>query len=194
VVVQDLGAPEAAARIVDAAVRHGGRLDGVVNNAGAARFAPLEIADIADLDTMLAVNVKSPAMVIKHAYPHLKATRGAVVNVTSVAGSLSMPGRSFYGASKAAINSLTRSLALELAPEVRVNAILPGPVETPLWTSTGMTEDQLEDLRQNLAASTPIGRFGEPGEVAFWACLLLDRQASGWMTGALIPVDGGRML
>ncbi|MFD8936780.1 SDR family NAD(P)-dependent oxidoreductase [Streptomyces sp. NPDC059578] len=192
VVGEDLTEPGAAARAVDAAVARYGRLDGVVNNAGTARFARLEDADPADLDAMFALHVRAPAAVVRHALPELRARHGAVVNVSSVGGVLAMPGRSFYGASKAALNSLTRSLARELSPDVRVNAVLPGPVDTPMWHEAGMSAAQTAALRDTLLAATPMGRFGEGHEIARSVCFLLDPEQSGWTTGALLPVDGGR--
>ncbi|MCS0639057.1 SDR family oxidoreductase [Streptomyces sp. LP05-1] len=192
VVAVDVTAPGAARRIVDAAVERYGRLDALVNNAGLARFAPLEDAEPADLDAMVAVHVRAPAELVRRALPHLRERRGSVVNVSSVGGTLAMPGRAYYGASKAALNSLTRSLARELAPEVRVNAVLPGPVDTPMWQDAGLTGDQIENLRTTLLAATPMGRFGTGDEVARSVCFLLDPERSGWITGALLPVDGGR--
>ncbi|MFI1190973.1 SDR family NAD(P)-dependent oxidoreductase [Streptomyces californicus] len=189
---QDVAAPGAAERIVAAALDGFGRVDAVVNNAGLARFGPLEEADPAQFEAMFAVNVRAPAELIRHALPHLRANRGSVVNISSVGGALSMPGRSFYGATKAALNSLTRSLARELAPDVRVNAVLPGPVDTPMWSETGLDEAGTEQLRTGLVAATPMGRFGEGTEIGRWVSLLLDPDTSGWVTGALIPVDGGR--
>ncbi|MGP3977746.1 SDR family NAD(P)-dependent oxidoreductase [Streptomyces sp. 8N114] len=183
------GAPE---RIVAAALERFGRLDAVVNNAGLARFGRLADTGLDELDAMLAVNVRAPAALIRAALPHLEPAHGSVVNVSSVAGTLAMPGRAYYGAGKAALNSLTRSLARELAPAVRVNAVLPGPVDTPLWHGAGMTEDEQESLRAGLLADTPMGRFGEGDEIAGWVCRLIDPEQSGWVTGALIPVDGGR--
>ncbi|MCK2216168.1 SDR family oxidoreductase [Actinomadura sp. ATCC 31491] len=191
-VPEDVAAPGAAGRIVRAAVERFGALHGVVNNAGLARFARLEEAGPEEFDRMLAVNVRAPAELIRSALPHLRAARGAVVNVSSVGGVLSMPGRSFYGASKAALNSLTRSLARELAPEVRVNAVLPGPVDTPMWEEAGLTPEGRRDLRESLLAATPMGRFGTGEEIARWVCQLLDPDLAGWITGALVPVDGGR--
>ncbi|GGO45144.1 short-chain dehydrogenase [Streptomyces daqingensis] len=192
VVSQDVGASGAAERIVTAATESFGALDAVVNNAGRARFGRLEETDPAEFDAMFAVNVAAPAQLIRHALPQLRARGGSVVNISSVGGALSMPGRSFYGATKAAVNSLTRSLARELAPDVRVNAILPGPVDTPMWNETGLGEQATQQMRLDLLASTPMGRFGEATEIGQWVCLLLDPQLSGWITGALIPVDGGR--
>ncbi|MFJ2768453.1 SDR family NAD(P)-dependent oxidoreductase [Streptomyces sp. NPDC087300] len=192
VVAADVAAPDAAARIVDAAVARFGRVDAVVNNAGLARFGKLAESGAADFDAMFAVNVRAPAELVRHALPQLRAHRGAVVNVSSVGGVLSMPGRSAYGASKAALNSLTRSLARELAPDVRINAILPGPVDTPLWHEAGLTAGGTEALRTGLLAATPMGRFGDGDEVAPLVCFLIDPELSGWITGALMPVDGGR--
>lgn len=188
----DVGAEGSSDEIVAAAIERFGRLDGVVNNAGLARFGRIEEIVTADLDAMWAVNVRGPAQLIRSALPHLRAVKGSVVNVSSVAGALSMPGRSFYGATKAAMNSLTRSLARELAPDVRVNGILPGPVDTPMWQDLGLTGEQTEALRENLLAGTPMGRFGEGAEVARWVACLVDPDFAGWITGVLLPVDGGR--
>ncbi|GIM87140.1 hypothetical protein Sar04_38760 [Salinispora arenicola] len=168
-----------------------GRLDGLVNNAGIARFSPVETADPADLQLMFDVHVKGPVHLLRTCLPELRARRGSVVNVTSVGGALATPHRSFYGASKAAINHLTRSLAIELAPEVRVNAVLPGPVDTPIYDDLGLSDEATGKLREDLLARTPMGRFGQSDEVATWVCRLLDDE-SGWVTGVLLPVDGGR--
>ncbi len=192
VVAQDVCAPGAAERIVATATDRFGGLDAVVNNAGVARFGRLDEIDPAQFDAMFAVNVRAPAELIRCALPELRANRGSVVNISSVGAALSMPGRAFYGATKAALNSLTRSLARELAPDVRVNAIMPGPVDTPMWDGTGLDEAGIRKLRVDLRSSTPMGRFGEDVEIGRWVCLLLDPEVSGWVTGALMPVDGGR--
>jgi len=192
VVAQDICAPGAAERIVTAATGSFARVDAVVNNAGLARFGRLDAIDPAQFEAMFAVNVRAPAELIRCALPQLRANRGSVVNISSVGGALSMPGRAFYGATKAAVNSLTRSLARELAPDVRVNAVMPGPVETPMWHETGLDEAGIRRLRADLLASTPMRRFGDETEIGRWVCLLLDPELSGWITGALMPVDGGR--
>ncbi|MYS81170.1 SDR family oxidoreductase [Streptomyces sp. SID5474] len=178
--------------LVGAAIDRLGRIDGLVNNAGVARFAPLESATSEDLDAMLDTHVRGPVALIRACLPALRAHRGSVVNVSSVGGALAMPGRSLYGASKAALNSLTRSLARELAPDVRVNAVLPGPVETPMYDDLGLDGPATAALRAGLLAGTPMGRFGTPDEVAHWVCALLDAERSGWVTGVLLPIDGGR--
>ncbi|MER5766611.1 SDR family NAD(P)-dependent oxidoreductase [Streptomyces sp. NPDC001985] len=191
VVPADVGAAGTGERALAAALESFGRLDGLVNNAGLARFAPIDEAAPDDLDAMFTVNVSGPVRLIRACLPQLRQHRGSVVNVSSVGGVLSMPGRSLYGATKAALNSLTRSLARELAPTVRVNALLPGPVETPMYDDLGLGPERTARLREDLVAATPMGRFGGPDEVARWVCHLLD-DASGWVTGALIPIDGGR--
>ncbi|MFC9947376.1 SDR family NAD(P)-dependent oxidoreductase [Streptomyces pratensis] len=191
-VAQDICVPGAAEQVVAAATGGFGSLDAVVNNAGLARFGRLDAIDPALFDEMFAVNVRAPAELIRCALPQLRACRGSAVNVSSVGGVLSMPGRAFYGATKAALNSLTRSLARELAPDVRVNAVMPGPVDTPMWDETGLDGAGTQQMRVDLLASTPMGRFGEGADIGRWVCTLLDPELSGWVTGALIPVDGGR--
>ncbi|MEY9854629.1 NAD(P)-dependent dehydrogenase (short-subunit alcohol dehydrogenase family) [Catenulispora sp. GAS73] len=187
--VADPAAPERLRAFVE---ERFGRLDGLVNCAGVARFARLETADLGDFDRMLAVNVRAPAALIQALLPALTEAGGSVVNVTSVGGVLAMPGRSFYGASKAAVNSLTRSLARELAPRIRVNAVVPGPVDTPMYEDLGLGAEETESLRKTLLDSTPMARFGAPDEVAGWVCALVDPNQSGWITGALLAIDGGR--
>lgn len=192
VVADDVSTQQGAHRVAALVTESFGGLDGLVNNAGTARFAPLEEAECADLDAMLATHVRGPAMLTQGCLKALRAGGGSVVNVSSVGGAVAMPGRALYGASKAALNHLTRSLAVELAPRVRVNCVLPGPVETPMYDDLGLDAHQTSALRDGLLRATPMGRFGTPDEVARWVCALLDEEKAGWITGALLPVDGGR--
>ncbi|MFF6909594.1 SDR family NAD(P)-dependent oxidoreductase [Streptomyces sp. NPDC012389] len=188
--VVDVTAPGAAARIADRARELLGGVDALVNNAGHAVFDRLEDATEADLRGMLDTNLVAPALLTRALLPELRTSRGCVVNVSSVGGVVAMPGRSYYGAGKAALNSLTRSLAVELAPDIRVNAVLPGPVDTGLWdTAAG---DGADALRAGIVAATPLGRFGLASEVAAWVCHLIDPETSSWVTGSLVSVDGGR--
>jgi NAD(P)-dependent dehydrogenase (short-subunit alcohol dehydrogenase family) len=140
---------------------------------------------------MFDLHVRGPVQLIQWCLPSLRQRSGSIVNVTSVAGDLAAPNRSFYGATKAAMNHMTRSLAIELAPAVRVNAILPGPVDTPIYDRVGMSPETMRRFRADLEAMTPMGRFGQPDEVAGWVCRLLDDDAA-WVTGVLLPIDGGR--
>lgn len=186
----DVTTADAPERIATTAQHYLGGVDALVNNAGTARFERLEDASLDCLRMMLETNVVAPAVLTQAMLPALRSSQGCVVNVSSVGGELAMPGRSFYGASKAALNSLTRSLALELAPRVRVNAVLPGPVDTNLWDIAA--GDGADDLRAGIVRGTPMARFGEPQEVAAWICHLIDPTTAGWVTGSLVAVDGGR--
>lgn len=188
----DISDPALVSRTVQEVVARFGRIDGLVNNAGIARFAPVDQSDLHDLDLMLDVHVRGPILLIQACLPYLRASGGSILTISSVGGDLAMPNRSLYGATKAAQNSLTKSLALELAPLVRVNAILPGPVTTPMYGDLGLDEAATTRLRAAMIEQTPMKRFGTPDEVARWATLLLDPKHSAWITGALIPVDGGR--
>ncbi|MBO4206022.1 SDR family NAD(P)-dependent oxidoreductase [Micromonospora echinofusca] len=187
----DLTDPVDVDRAAAVTLKEFGGLDGLVNNAGIGRFAPIGEADCKDLQYMFDLHVRGPVQLIQRFVPSLRERRGSIVNVTSVAGDLAAPGRSFYGATKAAINHLTRSLARELAPGIRVNAILPGPVDTPIYDKVAGSPEELDRLRADMIALTPLGRFGRPEEIAEWICQLLD-DAGRWVTGALLPIDGGR--
>ncbi|UYM03647.1 SDR family NAD(P)-dependent oxidoreductase [Solicola gregarius] len=191
-VVADVTDPATPRRLSAVLEQHSGRLDGLVNCAGLARFASIDSADLEDLDRMLAVNVRAPAALIQVLLPALRAADGSVVTVTSIGGVVAMPDRALYGASKAAANSLTRSLAHELAPGVRVNAVVPGAVDTPMYADLGLDEKDTAALREGLLRTTPMGRFGQPDDVAGYVCTLLDPHVSGWVTGALVTIDGGR--
>jgi NAD(P)-dependent dehydrogenase (short-subunit alcohol dehydrogenase family) len=167
------------------------RIDAVVNNAGMARMAAIEQLAIAEAESMLRTNLIAPAFLIRQAVPALRETRGTVVNVGSIGGLLAVPSRALYGASKAALHHLTRSLARELAPDVRVNAVLPGAIDTPMYDDLGCAADEVTELRRNLIATTPLGRMGTPEDVVPWIEQLLG-PAGRWVTGSLFVVDGGR--
>jgi NAD(P)-dependent dehydrogenase (short-subunit alcohol dehydrogenase family) len=165
-----------------------GGLDVLVNNAGTTRFidhADLEAVTAEVWDEIFAVNVRGPFQVIRAAAPLLRHSGGSVVNVTSVAG-LQGHGSSIpYAASKAALNTMTKSLARALAPRVRVNAVAPGPVKTR-WLAgrEAMVEQSLK--------LTPLGRAADPDDVADAVVFLALDQAL--MTGQVVVVDGGRTM
>ncbi len=131
---------------------------------------------------------------MREAAPHLKATRGSIVNVSSVNGLRSFPGVLAYCVSKAAVDHLTRCAAIELAPlGVRVNAVNPGVTVTNLHRRSGMGEEQYAAFLERSKSTHPIGRPGSAEEVAELIVFLASERA-GWMTGETIPIDGGRHL
>lgn len=191
IVVADLSEDGAAQYVVSEALREFGAINALVNNAAIARFGRIEDADPADWSRMIATNLLAPAALIRNAIPALRKARGTVVNVGSIGGLLAVPGRSLYGASKAALAHLTRSLARELAPEIRVNSVLPGAIDTGMYEDLGLDREAVDQLRAEMIRTTPLGRMGTVDDVVPWIELLLSPAAS-WVTGSLVVVDGGR--
>ena len=190
-VAADVTEPAAPRRIVDETVERFGRIDVLVNNAAVARAAAFEQAGAELLELMLSTNLVAPAAMIQAAVPALRATGGVVVNVGSIGGRLALPGRAHYGASKAALHHLTGSLARELAPEIRVNAVIPGAIDTGMYETLGLGPDEVAALKEEMVRTTPLGRMGTVDDVVPWIELLVG-PAGRWVTGSLIVVDGGR--
>jgi NAD(P)-dependent dehydrogenase (short-subunit alcohol dehydrogenase family) len=162
-----------------------GRLDAVVNSAGIARRAKLDETEMADFDAVMNVNVRGAFLVSKYALPHLRAYGGAILHLSSGVATTGTRNRAAYSASKGAILSLTRNMALDYAGDkVRVNCLCPGFVNTPLLASMPA------ERRAKLAALHPLGRLGEPEDIAPMALFLISDSAS-WITGQAIAVDGG---
>lgn len=172
--------PELVARTVG----HFGRLDALVNNASSFHPTPVGTTTPAQWDALLASNARAPFFLAQAAAPHLAASGGAIVNLTDIHGERPLPGHTVYCMAKAALLMATRSLALELAPRVRVNAVSPGAI---LWP-----EDADDPTHQAaLLARTPLARTGTAEEVAEavrW--LLLD---ATYCTGQVLHLDGGRL-
>lgn len=170
---------------VSATIDAFGAFDILVNNAGTnPAFGSLMDVDLGALDKTWAVNMRAPLLWVRAAHQMWMGEHGgAVVNVASVAGLRPSPLMGAYNISKAGLVHMTRQLALELAPEVRVNAVAPAVVKTRL---AGLL---LED-EEATAAMHPLGRVGEPGDVAR-LIVFLASEASSWMTGTIVPVDGG---
>ena len=182
------GAPQA---VVEAAAERWGGVDVLVNNAGATVVMPLADTDPGRVAGLFALNVTAPILLAQAALPYLRARRGAIVNVSSTYGHRPLPGAAPYAATKGAVEQLTRSWALELAPDgVRVNAVAPGPTESEALAAAGLPAPVIEQIKRDEIARIPLGRRGTPEEVAAWIVHLAD-PAAAWITGQVITVDGG---
>lgn len=171
-------------------------LDAVVNNASVQISKPLIETSIEDWDSMMADNLRAAYLVVKAAYPLLRAAEGAIVNVSSVHGAAATAGLAGYAAAKGGLMALTRSMALEFAGDgIRANAVLPGTVETPMLQADldrghpggADAGERLADL----AANTQLGRVGQPHEIAQAILFLADSEQSSFMTAQSLIVDGG---
>jgi 3-oxoacyl-[acyl-carrier protein] reductase len=187
----DLSLPEQAARVVDELVAQTGRLDVLVNNAGSPlRRSRIEDCPLELWQQVLAVNLTSAFVVTQRAIPHLRASgRGAIVNnLTLSVQTGGANGAGPYAVAKGGLQVLTRTLARELAPVVRVNAVMPGVIETRHHEQFS-TPERMEQYRQE----TPLGRNGRAEEVAE-VVLFLAGDAARFVTGALVDINGGRFL
>jgi NAD(P)-dependent dehydrogenase (short-subunit alcohol dehydrogenase family) len=187
--------PDAAKRAIDAF----GSVDGLVNCAGIARYEPVGTIGLQSIEAQLRVNLIAPLLLSQAVAEHLRGRGGAIVNVSSTLSEHVAQNTVVYAATKAALNTLTKGLALELAPAgVRVNAVLPGGVDTDLLRiprlrpgeslSAAEIEQRVESQLESLAALHPLGRLGKPEEVAAVIISLLDQT---WQTGSLVTIDGG---
>jgi len=167
-----------------------GSIDVLFLNAGIARFAPWEEHSEEDFDRQFAINVKGPWLAIKHAIPHLK-DGASVITTTSVANKMGMPGSSAYSATKAALQQMVRVAAAELSARgIRVNSVSPGPIETPIFEKTGMSEADMQQMAAGIQSQIALGRFGKSEEVANVA-LFLASDESSFVQGQEFVVDGG---
>jgi pteridine reductase len=180
----DLAEPGGPASLARAFRKRFDHLDLLVNSAALFERRAVEDTDAALFDGQMALNARAPLLLTRALLPLLRRARGSVVNVLDVGGALvPWPAYSAYGASKAALRAVTESLALELAPSVRVNGVAPGTV---LWP-----ESYTAGARRRLARKIPLRRVGAPEDVAKAVRFLAD---SPFVTGAIVPVDGGRHL
>ncbi len=181
-----------AHELVDAVVEEYGRLDILVNAAGIIGSGSIESTDDASWSAMMAINVDAMFRLTRAAVPHLKKSRGAIVNVSSVTGVRAFPGVLAYCVSKAAVDQFTRCVALELAEAgVRVNAVNPGVVVSQLHRRAGMDDVAYDAFLEHSKSTHPLGRVGQPEDIAA-AIVFLASAQSDWITGETLSVDGGR--
>src|ERR1700694_3942911 len=161
-----------------------GDIDVLVNNAGLSVWAPTEAMNVADFDAMFASNVRAPFLLVGAFAPAMAARgAGSIINISSMAGRIGLPSGAAYGATKAALASMTQSWTAEYSPRgVRVNAVAAGPI---------FTRPEARALFENLGATTALRRAGGPEEIAEVVAFLASRQSS-YVTGAIIAADGGR--
>ena len=181
----ELGSPGAPEALVASAQVHFGRLDGLVNNASAFFATPIGETTAAAWEELFTSNARAPFFLAQAAAPALRAARGAIVNLIDIHAERGLREHTPYVMAKSALAAMTRSLALELAPDVRVNGVAPGAV---LWPEQGKPEAD----KQALLRATPLARAGSPEEIAEAVRWLL--QDASYCTGQVLRVDGGRSI
>ena len=190
----DRTAASAPSAIADAAMSAFGRVTTLVNAAGIIANGTVENTSDAAWDEMIDINLRVPFRLMRAFAPALIASRGSVVNVSSVTGLRAFPNVLAYCVSKAGVDQLTRCAALEMAPHgVRVNAVNPGVVVTNLHRRSGMNEDNYGKFLERSRETHPLGRPGDAEEIADLIWFLASDRA-GWITGETISIDGGRHL
>lgn len=183
----DLLEPDALPRLVEAVVEKFGRLDALVNNASSFYATPLADIDEQQWHDLLGTNLKAPLFLSQAAAPELRRRHGAIVNIADIHAERPMHGHLLYSVAKAGLVALTRALAQELAPQVRVNGISPGVI---VWPETAAWLD--EEQRRKIVAHTLLKREGEPDDIAKAVAFLI--QDAPYITGQIIAVDGGRTI
>ncbi|XP_049311399.1 3-oxoacyl-[acyl-carrier-protein] reductase FabG-like [Bactrocera dorsalis] len=181
-----------AEKIIKTTIDKFGQLDVLVNNAGYGEGGSILDINVDQFDRVMNTNLRSVFLLTKYAAPHLIKTQGNIVNVSSVAGLRANAGFSVYCTSKAALDQFTRCVALDLAPKnVRVNAVNPGLIVTNFYQGLGISEEVYAKYVEQSKTTNPLGRVGETKEVAD-AIVFLASDNSSFITGATLPIDGGR--
>jgi NAD(P)-dependent dehydrogenase (short-subunit alcohol dehydrogenase family) len=190
----DVAKGEEVAAAVAAVLADFGQIDVVSNNAGIQRYGTVETTSEAEWDEVINVNLKSVYLVCHHAIPHLRKTRGAIVNMASVQSFATQKSVAAYTTGKHGLIGLTRSMALDFAADgIRVNAVAPGSVDTPMLRAAIALDDRPDALWKVVENMHPLGRIAQPREVAEAVAYLASPRAS-FVTGSTLVVDGGLLL
>ncbi|XP_018047391.1 PREDICTED: 3-oxoacyl-[acyl-carrier-protein] reductase FabG-like isoform X2 [Atta colombica] len=191
IITGDLANENDVKNIIDSTIKHYGKLDVLVNNAAIVKFGSIETPSLEQYDNIFNVNVRSVFQLTTLAVPYLIKTKGNIVNVSSVAGLRPLKNNLPYCMSKAALDQFTRCVALELASrQVRVNSVNPGAVPTNILRNTGLTQEQIKIVFEQLKGGHALGRNGDTLEIAKTIAFLASDDAS-FITGITMPVDGG---
>jgi NAD(P)-dependent dehydrogenase (short-subunit alcohol dehydrogenase family) len=186
-VVADMGVASDVIKL--AGCFEGRPLNALVNNAAIARFAPLAYCTSTDFDEFMNTNVRGPLDLIKGLLPALQMAGGSVTNVSSAVVNNGLANAALYAATKGAIDAITKSLAIEFAPVgVRINAVSPGAIDTPIITKLGLDEQTQLAIKAHMETLIPLQRYGNPDEVAE---VIVAQLESTYTTGAIWAVDGG---
>ncbi len=190
VIASDASKEEDVKALFEQVEKEHGKINVLFLNAGIARFAPFEHHTVEDFDRQFAINVRGPWLAIKHGIGALE-DGASIIATTSVANQSGMANTSAYAATKAALMQIVRSAAAELSPRrIRVNAVSPGPIETPIFGKMGFPEEQLDQMAQQFQGMVALKRFGTSDEVANVA-LFLASDESSFVQGQEFVVDGG---
>ncbi|WP_109299272.1 SDR family NAD(P)-dependent oxidoreductase [Aquimarina sp. AU474] len=189
----DVGKPAINEKLVKCALETFGRLDGIIANAGILGLGKITDISINDWQHTFDTNFNSFFYLSKFAIPHIIKQKGVIIANASIAAFKNFPNHPAYCASKAAMVSLVKQMALDYGPNIRVNAICPGPVDTPLIWDSAKAFDQPREAVNAVKESTPLRRLGSPEDIAELAVFLASEKSS-WMTGSAITIDGGIMV
>jgi len=182
-----------ATQVIEVVTTRAGGMDVLINNAGMMQEASVEDMSLNDWRRTMEVNLDTPFMLIKAALPHLRKNKGSIVNVGSIEGLGSNPGHAAYCASKAGLHGLTRAVAIDHGHEgIRCNAVAPGWIDTELNNDFIESMDDPAAFRRDIGKIHPVSRIGSPEEVAALVAFLAAEE-SGFITGQIYTVDGGRM-